>query len=131
MVEHSPGLQPLRRREEEKSLSNDVFNSVPFEPARRRFHLEIGETLQRVTLLHQAFELRAAAEPDAVALVAGEERITCRELNARANQLARFLVERGVGPEVRVAICAERTAEMVVAMYAVLKAGGAYVPVDP
>ncbi|HEY0511354.1 MAG TPA: AMP-binding protein, partial [Thermoanaerobaculia bacterium] len=92
---------------------------------------DLQETLRRVTLLHQAFERRAAAEPQAVVLVAGEERITCGELDARANRLARFLIERGVGPEVRVAICAERSLEMVVAMYAVLKAGGAYVPVDP
>jgi amino acid adenylation domain-containing protein len=87
--------------------------------------------LRGVTLLHQAFERRAAAEPEAVVLVAGEERISCGELEARANRLARFLVAQGVGPEVRVAVCAERTPELVVALYAVLKAGGAYVPVDP
>jgi amino acid adenylation domain-containing protein len=115
-------------------LSNDVMNGVPAELARSRCtYAEDGveAVLRQVTLLHQAFELRAAAEPDAVVLVVGEERITCGELDAKANQLARFLVEQGVGPEVRVAICAERGAEMVVAMYAVLKAGGAYVPVDP
>ncbi len=115
-------------------MSNDVMNGVPAELARSRCTRGEGgveAVLRQVTLLHQAFELRAAAEPDAVALVVGEERITCGELDAKANQLARFLVEQGVGPEVRVAICAERSTEMVVAMFAVLKAGGAYVPVDP
>ena len=115
-------------------MSNDVMNGAPAELARSRYRYGedgVESVLRQVTLLHQAFELRAAAEPDAVVLVVGEERITCGELDARANRLARFLVEQGVGPEVRVAICAERAAEMVVAMYAVLKAGGAYVPVDP
>ncbi|HEY3570221.1 MAG TPA: amino acid adenylation domain-containing protein [Thermoanaerobaculia bacterium] len=100
----------------------------------RPFRAEPEDTarfLQGVTLLHQAFERRAAAEPEAVVLVAGEERITCGELESRANRLARFLAAQGVGPEVRVAVCAERTPDLVVALYAVLKAGGAYVPVDP
>ncbi|HYN83767.1 MAG TPA: amino acid adenylation domain-containing protein, partial [Pyrinomonadaceae bacterium] len=82
-------------------------------------------------LIHTLFEARAAHTPDALALVARDARLTCGELNARANQLARHLRETGVGPEVRVAVCAERTAEMVVALLAVLKAGGAYVPLDP
>ncbi len=115
-------------------MSNDVMNGVPAERVRSRSTYGkdgIEAALRQVTLLHQAFELRAAAEPDTVALVVGEERITCGELDTKANQLARFLIEQGVGPEVRVAICAERNAEMVIAMFAVLKAGGAYVPVDP
>jgi amino acid adenylation domain-containing protein len=106
-------------------LSNDVLSAPAAGPEVTQ------EILREVTLLHQAFELRAAAEPDAVVLVAGAERITRGELEARANQLARYLVARGVGPEVRVAVCAERTPEMVIALYAVLKAGGAYVPIDP
>jgi amino acid adenylation domain-containing protein len=106
-------------------LSNDVLSAPATE-----LHIT-QEILRGVTLLHQAFELRAAAEPDAVVLVAGDERLTRGELEARANQLARYLVARGVGPEVRVAVCAERTPEMVIALYAVLKAGGAYVPIDP
>jgi amino acid adenylation domain-containing protein len=114
-------------------LSNDVMSGAPGLAWPHSFADEggAGEVRPTVSLLHQAFELRAAAEPHGVALVVGEDRLTCGELDARANRLARFLIEQGVGPEVRVAICAERTAEMVVAMYAVLKAGGAYVPVDP
>ncbi len=114
-------------------MSNDVLNGGPAVMTRPlpSASAVADSVLGKVKLLHQAFELRAAAEPEAVVLVAGEDRITCGELEARANRLARFLIAEGVGPEVRVAICAERTPEMVVAMYAVLKAGGAYVPVDP
>ena len=114
-------------------MSNDVLNGVPGLAWPLSFAEEVGagEVRPKVNLLHQGFELRAAAEPHGVALIVGEDRLTCGELDAKANRLARFLIEQGVGPEVRVAICAERTAEMVVAMYAVLKAGGAYVPVDP
>ncbi|HEX4497580.1 MAG TPA: AMP-binding protein, partial [Thermoanaerobaculia bacterium] len=115
-------------------MSSSVLSPTPAGLPGVRFAVAGGgvqEAMRRVTLLHQAFEARAAAEPESVVLVAGTERITCGELEARANRLARFLVAQGVGPEVRVAICTERTPDMVVAMYAVLKAGGAYVPVDP
>lgn len=81
--------------------------------------------------IHQIFQERAAKTPDDVAIVFGEERVTYRELNARANRLAHYLRERGVGPEVRVAICVERSVEMIVALFGILKAGGAYVPLEP
>ena len=76
-------------------------------------------------------EAHAARHPDAVAVVFGARRLTYRELNARSNRLARHLVKLGVGPEVPVGLCVERSAEMVVALLAILKAGGAYVPLDP
>jgi non-ribosomal peptide synthetase component F len=57
--------------------------------------------------------------------------MTYRELNRRANQLAHYLRERGVGPEVLVALCVERSTEMIVGILGILKAGGAYVPLDP
>ncbi|WP_281274219.1 non-ribosomal peptide synthase/polyketide synthase [Brevibacillus gelatini] len=85
----------------------------------------------RDVVIHQLVEAQAAATPDAVALVVGEERLTYRELNERANQLARYLREQGIGPEVLVAVLMERTTEMIVAMLGILKAGGAYVPIDP
>ncbi|HSF39926.1 MAG TPA: non-ribosomal peptide synthase/polyketide synthase, partial [Thermoanaerobaculia bacterium] len=84
-----------------------------------------------ISCLHEAFERLAAERPEAPALVVGEERLTYGELDGRANRLARFLREEGAGPETRVAVCAERTAGLVVALLAVLKAGSAYVPVDP
>jgi amino acid adenylation domain-containing protein len=80
---------------------------------------------------HQQFERQAARAPDAVALVHEDQRLSYGELNARANRLAHHLRSLGVGPEVRVALCAERSVEMIVALVAVLKAGGAYVPLDP
>ncbi|WP_354683022.1 amino acid adenylation domain-containing protein [Cupriavidus necator] len=82
-------------------------------------------------LAHRRFEAHAAATPDAVALAADGEQYGYRELNRRANALARQLVARGVGPDVRVGVLAERSAELVVALLAILKAGGAYVPFDP
>ena len=81
--------------------------------------------------LHQLFEAQVEAGPDAVALVFGEATLSYAALNMRANQLAQRLRQLGVGPDVRVAICVERSLEMVTGMLAVLKAGGAYVPLDP
>ncbi|HTG36439.1 MAG TPA: non-ribosomal peptide synthase/polyketide synthase [Thermoanaerobaculia bacterium] len=82
-------------------------------------------------LLHRLIEAQVDRDPEAVAVVAGEASLTYRELDRRANGLARRLRERGVGPEVPVGVCAERSLEMVVALVAVLKAGGGYVPLDP
>jgi amino acid adenylation domain-containing protein len=81
--------------------------------------------------VHRLFEAQVERTPDAVALVFEGEMLTYRELNRRANQLAHCLQRLGVGPEVLVAICLERSPEMIVAVLAVLKAGGAYVPLDP
>ncbi|HEU4507241.1 MAG TPA: amino acid adenylation domain-containing protein [Pyrinomonadaceae bacterium] len=81
--------------------------------------------------LAQLFEQQAARTPEAVALVYEGERISYRELNRRANQLARHLQVLGVGPEVVVGLCVERSPEMVVGLLGILKAGGAYLPLDP
>ncbi len=81
--------------------------------------------------IHQLFEQQAERTPAAVAVVFGEQRITYAELNQRANQLAHYLKDSGVGPETRVGILLERSVEMPVALLAVLKAGGAYVAFDP
>jgi len=76
------------------------------------------------------FEKQAESTPDATAVVYEDKRLTYRELNERANQLGHFLRKRGVGPEVRVAVCVERSLEMIVGVMGVMKAGGAYVPLD-
>jgi amino acid adenylation domain-containing protein len=81
--------------------------------------------------LHQWFEEQVERTPDAVAIVAEGHGLTYREFNARANQLARFLLRQGVGPGVLVGVCAERSVQMVLALYGVLKAGAAYVPLEP
>ncbi|MBD2483966.1 amino acid adenylation domain-containing protein [Planktothrix sp. FACHB-1365] len=81
--------------------------------------------------IHQLFEEQVERTPDAVAVVFEGEQLTYRELNARANQLAHYLQALGVGPEVLVGICVERSFEMIVGLLGVLKAGGAYVPLDP
>ncbi len=74
---------------------------------------------------------QAAATPDAVALVAGDQILSYRELNRRANQLAHYLQALGVGANVLVGLCIERSPDMVVGLLGILKAGGAYVPLDP
>lgn len=81
--------------------------------------------------IHTLFEQRAKESPDAMALHFGDESVTYQTLNARANQLARFLIEKGVQTESRVGLCVERSIDMVVGVLAILKAGGAYVPLDP
>ncbi|MFI9644796.1 amino acid adenylation domain-containing protein [Streptomyces sp. NPDC052040] len=78
----------------------------------------------------EVFEEHAARTPHAVAVVDGDEELTYAELNARANRLARLLVDRGIGPEELVAVALPRSATMVVAALAVLKAGAGYLPVD-
>ena len=80
--------------------------------------------------IDDVFEAQARETPDATAVSFGPERLTYRELDARANQLAHYLVKHGVGPEIPVALYLERSINMVVAILGVLKAGGAYVPID-
>ncbi|HGM6657661.1 TPA: amino acid adenylation domain-containing protein, partial [Serratia marcescens] len=77
------------------------------------------------------FEQQVRRTPDATALVSGTESLSYAQLNARANRLAHALIARGVGPDSRVAVCAERGLNMVTALFGILKAGGAYVPLDP
>jgi len=86
---------------------------------------------RRDLCLHNFFEAQVERTPQAIALVCEPERLTYRELNARANRLARYLRKRGVGPEVLVGICAERTSDLLVGILGILKAGGSYVPLDP
>jgi amino acid adenylation domain-containing protein len=87
---------------------------------------EYGET----RLVHEMFAEQAERSPEAVALICGEEQVSYCELNERADRLAHYLRRLGVGPEVRVGVCLERSLEMVVGLLGVLKAGGAYLPLD-
>ncbi|MFB8789748.1 MAG: condensation domain-containing protein [Potamolinea sp.] len=80
--------------------------------------------------IHQLFEEQVTRSPDAIAVVFEDQQLTYRELNQQANRIAHHLKTLGVGPEVLVGICVERSLEMVVGLLGILKAGGAYVPLD-
>jgi amino acid adenylation domain-containing protein len=80
---------------------------------------------------HELFERQVERDPNAVAIVCGNQSLTYRELNEKANQLGRRLRKAGVGPEALAGIALERTPELVIALLAVWKAGGAYLPLDP
>jgi amino acid adenylation domain-containing protein len=87
--------------------------------------------IQTNGIIHGRFEAQVARTPDAIAVTLGDRDLTYRALNQRANQLAHYLRKRGVGPDVFVGICADRTIELVVGLLGILKAGGTYVPIDP
>ncbi|WP_122710497.1 non-ribosomal peptide synthetase, partial [Pseudomonas viridiflava] len=85
----------------------------------------------REQCIHTLIETQVQKTPDAPALIFAEQQLSYTQLNARANQLAHRLRESGVGPDVRVGICVERSLELVIGLLAIVKAGGAYVPLDP
>jgi len=103
-------------------------------PEREQLLFEWNQTnadYSQDTSLHQLFEQQVEQFPDALALISQSEELTYRQLNQRVNQLAHYLQKHGVTKETLVAICLERSPEMVVGILAVLKAGGAYIPLDP
>ncbi|HEX6910323.1 MAG TPA: amino acid adenylation domain-containing protein, partial [Longimicrobium sp.] len=81
--------------------------------------------------VHDLFAAQAARTPDATALIHRGQSLTYAELDARANRLANYLHRRGVGPDARVGVCLDRSADLIVSLLAVHKADGAYVPLDP
>jgi len=104
------------------------------EPERHQLLVEWNDTeaeYPRDLCVHDLFEAQAARVPDNVAVVFENQRLSYRELNRLANRVAHRLRELGVGPDVRVGICVERSLEMIVGLLAILKAGGAYLPLDP
>jgi amino acid adenylation domain-containing protein len=86
---------------------------------------------QPTLCLHEAFEQQVKRTPERVAVKFENEQLDYRDLNARANQLARHLRSLGVGPEVVVGLCLERSLDLIVGILGILKAGGAYLPLDP
>ncbi|HKY28111.1 MAG TPA: amino acid adenylation domain-containing protein [Pyrinomonadaceae bacterium] len=101
---------------------------------RRRLLVELNETADDFIMsqtVHEMFEAQVSRNPDALALVCGNQQLTYDELNARANQLAHLLRRRGAGPDACIGLCVERSVEMIVALLGILKAGGAYVPLNP
>ncbi|MDY6950341.1 MAG: amino acid adenylation domain-containing protein [Thermodesulfobacteriota bacterium] len=110
--------------------------ALPLLTVRERHQLLVGWTDTRTDYprdrcVHHLFASQAEKRPEAVALVCGDQQMTYGELNGRANRLGHYLQKLGVGPDVLVGICLQRSLEMVVGLLAVLKAGGAYVPLDP
>src|SRR5690348_16368825 len=81
--------------------------------------------------LHQLFEEQAARSADSVVVLFEGKRATYRDLNCRANQIARCLISLGVRPDSLVGLHVERSVEMVIGLLAIMKAGAAYVPLDP
>jgi amino acid adenylation domain-containing protein len=101
---------------------------------RQQFVVELNETkaaYPKNKCVHQLFEDQVRRNPQRVAVMFEKQRLTFAELNARANNLAHYLQSLGVGPEMPVAICVERSVEMIVGLLGILKAGGAYLPLDP
>ncbi|RKI15222.1 non-ribosomal peptide synthetase [Corallococcus sp. AB030] len=102
-------------------------------PERRQLLVDWTRTdaeFPRDTCFHEAFTAQALRTPEALAVVCRDQQLTFQELDARSNQLAHRLVKLGVGPDVRVVLCVERSVEALVGILGIHKAGGAYVPLD-
>jgi amino acid adenylation domain-containing protein len=128
----SQSLSAVRGRLVVNTGKVEVTSPSKFERQRRLSEWNNTEAdFPRDKCLHEMFEEQVAQNPEAIAVVCEDCTISYAELNRRANQLAHYLRSLGVGPDKPVAICAERSVEMVVALLGVVKAGGAYVPLDP
>jgi len=126
---------------------NNLLEGIAADPQQRLSQLPLLSESERRQLLQEwtdtarpypannsvqeLFEEQVALAPDAVALNFGEERLSYRELNDRANQLAHYLISQNLRPESRIGVCLERSPELIVSLLAILKVGGAYVPLDP
>jgi tyrocidine synthetase-3 len=104
------------------------------EQEKRKLLVEFNNTqlsYPKEKLLHQLFEEQVEERPDSTALVFGEQELTYKELNEKANQLARVLRAQGVQADTIVGLMVERSLEMMIGLFAILKAGGTYLPIDP
>ncbi|MEU9186969.1 amino acid adenylation domain-containing protein, partial [Streptomyces sp. NPDC048484] len=147
VVDANPDLYSREAAHEHAAKFLDVMNWMARSTAEERVHqiTLMSRSEQRLVLegwndtarevpaatLPELFQAQAARTPDATALVFEDLELSYGELNARANRLARLLIDRGVGPESLVAVMMHRSVDLVVALLAVVKAGGAYVPIDP
>ncbi|MEW6735521.1 MAG: amino acid adenylation domain-containing protein, partial [Acidobacteriota bacterium] len=124
-----------------------LLDNIVVDPYKRIVDLSLLTTAERHQLLtvwnntgrhyaqdsciHKLFEAQVEQTPNAIALVFEDRQLTYQELNIRANQLAHYLQKSGIGCEALVAICLERSLEMIISILAILKAGAAYLPLDP
>jgi amino acid adenylation domain-containing protein len=123
-----------------------VFEAMTIAPDHAIGRIELLDPAERHRLLEEwnatthllpdttfpaLFEAQVARAPDGTALLHGDRSLSYGDLNAHANRMAHFLIERGIGPEDVVALCLPRSPEMVIALLAILKAGAAYLPLDP
>lgn len=131
MLGHFKSILEAIARDPQQSLPKiDILTN----PERRQLLEAWNDTTRELPAdlcIHHLFERQAAKTPNAVAIAFNGASLTYSGLDQRANQLAHYLQTQGVGPEVLVGLCVERSADMVVAMLAILKAGGAYLPLDP
>ncbi|MEO9061203.1 MAG: amino acid adenylation domain-containing protein, partial [Nitrosospira sp.] len=93
-------------------------------------HIPLPAPAEAQQQVHRLIERHASVQPDAIALLMGEQELSYAELNVRANRLAHRLIRMDIGPEIRVGVAMERSLDVIVALLAILKAGGAYVPLD-
>jgi amino acid adenylation domain-containing protein len=131
LVEHYRRALEEMVRDPEQRISRIEFLT---QAERRQLLEEWNQTDEAFPLergYSQLFEEQARKTPDRIAVACGDRRLTYRELNERANRLARILAREGVGPEKVVALLSERRIELLVAILGVFKAGGAYLPLDP
>jgi amino acid adenylation domain-containing protein len=91
----------------------------------------INDLPENGVCIHDLFAIQVKAAPDSVAIIFENQQLTYQELNAKANQLAHYLQSIGVGAEVMVGLCLERSLDLIIGILGILKAGGAYVPIDP
>src|SRR5262249_44183920 len=140
-------VEPERICEMMHTAMERLVEALEVEPARSARSLDVMPEAERRRLLvewnasaaacppqqclHELFQAHAERTPEAIAVVQEDRQLSYGELNARANRLAHYLRELGVGPGTRVVLYLERSPEIVLALLAVLKAGGAYVPLDP
>ncbi len=126
----------MEQRVKTKDSLSAMFNvpaALSINAERHQLLVEWNDTATeypRDRCVHELFEEQAAQTPDAVAVVFGDQQLTYRQLNERANQLAHHLRKLGVGPETLVGLLVERSTEMIVGLMGILKSGGAYVPLD-
>jgi amino acid adenylation domain-containing protein len=146
-VEYNSDLFDLATIERMLGHFENLLQSIIHKPAQRLSELALLSEAERRKLLtewnenatsyprqqciHELFEARVKQQPDAVAVVFGNESLTYRQLNDRANQLAHWLRRHELQPGAPVAICVERSVWWIAGIVAILKAGGAYVPLDP